>query len=76
MIKLHYFIKQFLARRLTGRSIQLLQFEYLVYEVGIFVINNEVLISSVASREHGGHKIKDIFSCSHRADRNMGGQLY
>lgn len=76
MVKFHYPVKEFLACRLAGCSMQLFQLEYLMHKIGVFVINDEVLVGSVASCEHRGHKVKDVLGSPHRADGNVGGQLH
>jgi hypothetical protein len=68
MIKLHYFGKEFFACRLTDRSMQLFQLEYLVDEMSVFVINYKVLVGSIAASEHGRHKVKDVLSSLYGAD--------
>jgi hypothetical protein len=68
MIKLHYFGEEFFTCRLTDRSMQIFQFEYLMDEMSVFVINDKVLVGSIAASEHGRHKVKNVLSSPHGAD--------
>jgi hypothetical protein len=75
MVKLDNLIKKFLASRLAGRRMQLLQFKHLVHKVSVFVINYIILIGRVTASEHRGDKAKDVLGSPHGTDRNMRSQV-